>query len=136
MIVIGTYEYVTTKLASNENSTHIWRLFIHIIDGAAKFDTESWHTQRPHLADFWNLLIWTYFVNGWKSNSFRGNYSFLDLEIQRSQYINVRKLFKGGNYSRVETIWGNTVFHFYWAFKQNPEQIWITILHKSYMAFH
>ena len=27
-------------------------------------------------------------------------YSFLDLEIQRSQYINVRKLFKGGNYMR------------------------------------
>ena len=43
------------------------------------------------------------------SYSFRGNYSFLNLEIQRSQnirpeYINVRKLFKGGNYSRVETI--------------------------------
>ena len=27
-----------------------------------------------------------------------------------SQYINVRKLFKGGNYSRAETIWGNTVY--------------------------
>ena len=26
-----------------------------------------------------------------------------------SQYINVWKLFKGGKYSRVETIWGNTV---------------------------
>ena len=25
------------------------------------------------------------------------------------QYINVRKLFKGGNYSRAETILGNTV---------------------------
>ena len=34
------------------------------------------------------------------SYSFRGNYSFLDLEIQRSQYINVRKLFKGGNNMR------------------------------------
>ena len=47
------------------------------------------------------------------SYSFRGNYSFLNLEIQRSQYIrpNVtvhkgaetiqgRKLFKGGNYMR------------------------------------
>ena len=34
------------------------------------------------------------------SYSFRGNYSFLDLDIQRSQYINVRKLFKGGNYMR------------------------------------
>ena len=28
---------------------------------------------------------------------------------QRSQYIYMRKLFKGGNYSRAETIWGNTV---------------------------
>ena len=26
---------------------------------------------------------------------------------QRSQYIKVRKLFKGGNYSRAETISGN-----------------------------
>ena len=34
------------------------------------------------------------------SYSFRGNYSFLDLEIQRSQCINVRKLFKGRNYMR------------------------------------
>ena len=47
------------------------------------------------------------------SYSFRGNYSFLDLEIQRSQYIRPkatvhkgaetiqgRKLFKGGNYIR------------------------------------
>ena len=44
------------------------------------------------------------------SYSFRGKYSFLDSEIQRSQYINVRKLFKGGNYSWAKTIWGNTVF--------------------------
>ena len=28
---------------------------------------------------------------------------------QRSQYIKVRKLFKGGNYSRAETISGNTI---------------------------
>ena len=47
------------------------------------------------------------------SYSFRGNYSFLNLEIQRSQYIGPkvtvhkgaetiqgRKLFKGGNYMR------------------------------------
>ena len=47
------------------------------------------------------------------SYSFRGNYSFLNLEIQRSQYIRTmvsvdkcaetiqgRKLFKGGNYMR------------------------------------
>ena len=48
------------------------------------------------------------------SYSFRGNYSFLTLALNMycdlwSQYINVRKLFKGGNYSRAETIWGNTV---------------------------
>ena len=41
--------------------------------------------------------------------SFRGNYSFLDLEIQRSQYIRP-KLFKGGNYSREETIQGKKLF--------------------------
>ena len=29
----------------------------------------------------------------------------MNLEIQRSQYINVRKLFKGGNYSRAETMY-------------------------------
>ena len=34
------------------------------------------------------------------SYGFRGNYSFLHFEIQSSQYINVRKLFKGGNYKR------------------------------------
>ena len=44
------------------------------------------------------------------SYSFRGNYSFLDSEIQRSQYINVRKLFMGVNYSRAETIFGNMVY--------------------------
>ena len=33
------------------------------------------------------------------SYSFRRNYSFLNLEIQRSQYINLWKLFKGGNYT-------------------------------------
>ena len=38
------------------------------------------------------------------SYSFRGNYYFLNLKIQSSQYIKVRKLFKGGNYSRAETI--------------------------------
>ena len=43
------------------------------------------------------------------SYSFRGNYSFLNLEIQRLQYINVRKLCKRRNYSRMETMWGNMV---------------------------
>ena len=35
-----------------------------------------------------------------------GNYFFLNLEFQRSQYINAWKLFKGGNYSREKTIQG------------------------------
>ena len=45
------------------------------------------------------------------SNSFRENYPFLNLEIQRhsihdqrSQYINMQKLFKGCNYSWAETL--------------------------------
>ena len=46
-------------------------------------------------------------------NSFRGNYSFFEFNLMYcdlwSQYIQVRKLFKGGNYSRAETIRGNTV---------------------------
>ena len=54
---------------------------------------------------FWlkNLFLCTYRIS---ANSFRGNYSFLNLEIQRSQYVRpkVRKLFKGGTYSRAETI--------------------------------
>ena len=53
------------------------------------------------------------FIYRISSYSFRGNYSFLKLEIQRSQYITPkvtiykgaetiqeRKLFKGGNYIR------------------------------------
>ena len=40
------------------------------------------------------------------SYSFRGNYSFMNLENQRLQHINVQKLFKGGKHSRAEV--GNT----------------------------
>ena len=43
-----------------------------------------------HYTDLDNNFSNTYRIS---SYSFRGNYSFLDLEIQRSQYINVRKLF-------------------------------------------
>mgnify|MGYP006975835862 CR=1 FL=1 len=59
---------------------------------------------------YWPGTKCTYRIS---SYSFRGNYSFLDLEIQRSQYIRPkvtvhkgaetiqgRKLFKGGNYMR------------------------------------
>ena len=55
------------------------------------------------------------------SYSFRGNYSFLNLEIQKSQYIRPkvtvhkcaetiqgRKLFKGGNYMRKYGIYKST----------------------------
>ena len=56
------------------------------------------------------------------SHSFRGNYSFLNLEIQRSKYINLRKLFKAGNYSRAETIWGNTVFMWFEKQDDNIDQ--------------
>ena len=67
------------------------------------------------------------------SYSFRGNYSFLNLEIQRSQYIrsNVtvhkcaetiqgRKLFKGGNYMRKYGISNFTISSFFrsWHFKR------------------
>ena len=47
-------------------------------------------------------LLFTYRIY---ANSFRGNYYFLNLALT----IKVWKLFKGGNYSRVETIRGNTV---------------------------
>ena len=62
------------------------------------------------------------------ANSFCGNYSFLNFEIQRSQYINLRKLFKGGNYSRAKTIWGNTApnmntFGQKMMVKRDPEKI-------------
>ena len=42
------------------------------------------------------------------ANSFRGNYSFLSLALLTVTFAH-RKLFKGGNYSRAETICGNTV---------------------------
>ena len=57
-------------------------------------------------------MVIVYYHHSISSYSFRGNYSFLNLEIQRSQYIRVRKIFKGGNYSRAETIWGNTVYDY------------------------
>ena len=61
------------------------------------------------------------------SYSFRGNYSFLNLEIQRSQYIRPkvtvhkgaetiqgRKLFKGGNYMRKYGSYLQSVGHHGW----------------------
>ena len=66
-------------------------------------DTCTWDIHKRH--QIYNYRISSY--------SFRGNYSFLNLEIQRSQYIRPkvtvhkgaetiqgRKLFKGGNYMR------------------------------------
>ena len=49
------------------------------------------------------------------ANSFHGNHSFLNLTLctvtfdHSAETIQGRKLFKGGNYSRAETIRGNTV---------------------------
>ena len=47
------------------------------------------------------------------ANSFRGNYSFLNLTLCTVTFghstYRCEKLFKGGNYSRAETIRGNTV---------------------------
>ena len=60
-----------------------------------------------HFLPVLNVRLLDFFSNSKyriSSYSFRGNYSFLKLEIQRSQYIKVWKLFKGGNYSRAETI--------------------------------
>ena len=68
----------------------------------------------------WHLIFFSYriiyFTYRISANIFRGNYSFLSLALCTvtfdlwSQYIKVWKLFKGGNYSRAETIRGNTVF--------------------------
>ena len=55
----------------------------------------------------------TYRISG---NSFRGNYSFLNLEIlensnsyRKFQFLTNKLIFCFGNYSRAETICGNTV---------------------------
>ena len=75
------------------------------------------------------------------SYSFRGNYSFLNLEIQRSQYIRPkvtvhkcaetiqgRKLFKGGNYMRKYGIHIPRCFRFFLEghkiLKKPPNFIW------------
>ena len=52
------------------------------------------HTVLPHIVSAETILFWLLPL------------MYCDLWLQ---YINVRKLFKGGNYSRAETIWGNTV---------------------------
>ena len=70
------------------------------------------------------------------SYSFRGKYSFLDLEIQRSQCIRPkvtvhkgaetiqgRKLFKGGNYMRKYRI---CIFGIIWTYCK--ESLWIGIM--------
>ena len=47
------------------------------------------------------------------------------------QYIKVRKLFKGGNYSRAETIRGNTVFYFSFFFGSDlskMDQAWSNLI--------
>ena len=55
------------------------------------------HNVLPHRVSAETILFWILKSKG---------HSTYD---QRSQCINVRKLFKGGNCSRAEAIWGNTV---------------------------
>ena len=69
-------------------------------------ETESRKVETFVFSRKFRPLVYHWFL----SYSFRVNYYFFNLEIQGSQYIIVRKLFKGVNYSRVETIWGNTVY--------------------------
>ena len=76
-------------------------MLILIIDGAAKSDTESWHTQRPHLADFWNLLIWAFFVNGWKSYKYVLKQSTMQMNAKR---ILVMILFANSNPKKCRAI--------------------------------
>ena len=65
------------------------------------------HTQaiffEPQNLTSWGFQISNEIEYRISSYSFCGNYSFFNLEIQRSQYINMRRLFKRGNYSRAET---------------------------------
>ena len=84
-------------------------------------------TAALHIAQLYrNRNTNTYRIS---SYSFRGNYSFLNLEIQRSHYIRPkvtvhkgaetiqgRKLFKGGNYMRK---YGMYYFNFLMPTKQN-----------------
>ena len=78
------------------------------------------------------------------SYSFRGSYPFLNLEIvensnscrniwifQSTNWFLLRKLFKGGNYSRAETIWGNTVDFFFHEMKLSlcPDNNVLKVIH-------
>ena len=49
-----------------------------------------------------NLTFWKKSTYRISSYSFRGNYSFLNLEIQRSQYIKVRKLYEEIRYKYIK----------------------------------
>ena len=79
-----------------------------------------------HLHIYFNSTL-TFYFDIWftyriSSFSFRGNYSFFNLEIQRSKYINVRKLFKNGNYIYEEILntiqnWSSSMF---WATEGFP----------------
>ena len=91
----------------------------------------------------WNQVFFYFIIEKWSkayhisSYSFCGNYSFLNLKIQRSQYIRpkvtyikVRKLFKGGNYMRkygililVHTAWHTERLH---VFLFEPKRFLLT----------
>ena len=71
----------------NDNTT--WAMSIHAF--------RKTNTVFPHIVSAETIIFWN-----WKS---KGH----NTKVQRSQYIKVRKIFKRGNYSRGEIIWGNTV---------------------------
>ena len=98
----------------------LWRLVCVICACCVcSHDAWTWRTvvsnglNPPNITNFTNLFKYRI-----SSYSFRGNYSFFKLEIQRSQYIRPkvtvhkvvetiqgRKLFKGGNYMRKYGTW-------------------------------
>ena len=69
-------------------------------------------------------LLATYILT--KIAYFRGNYSFLNLALCAVTF-GVQKLFKGGNYSRAETICRNTVV---------LKQLDIVVTEKSRAVYH
>ena len=97
----------TSRVDSRKWPENLWKvlMYLNFIDG-----------KRPRVKFWyiWNILC-MYRIS---SYSFRGNYSFLDSEIQKSQYIKPkvtvhkcaetiqgRELFKGGNYMRKYGNW-------------------------------
>ena len=95
-----------------------------------KFEQQGWKiTGFFEICYRWTSLVFSFGLisNTVFPHSFRGNYSFLNLEIQSSQYINVRKLFKGGNYTGKY----GTFYAFIKMLKKMQEDVILTILIKK-----